>query len=201
MEIELLNVKYMYSNSDKDVIKNINEKICKESISSIIGSGAAGKSTFASLIGGTLIPTSGEIIVDKQNTMDYDEIKFKVGFLHQNFSEQIKGETVKDAIEYYLKSYNYKHENIDKHVKDALKMVGLDTKYLNRKINILSQSELKKIALASVLALNPRIIILDEVTSHLDNNSKNNLIKIIRILKNRFHKTKFLQEMINENAY
>lgn len=189
----MLNVKYIYSNDNKDVIKSINGKIHPETISSIIGLGASGKSTLASLLGGELIPTSGEIIVDEYKTNlvmnNYRELKLKVGFLHQNFGKQVKGEIVKNVIEYYLKKYKYRIETLNRHIKNALKMVGLGNRYLDRKIDTLSQSELKKVALASVLALNPKVIVLDEPTTNLDNSSKNNLIKIIRILKNRFHKT------------
>ena len=88
-----------------------------------------------------------------------------------------------------MKYFKKSVKNIEKHISDALLMVELNDSYLNRNPFTLSSGEMRKVAIASVLAFNPKIIILDEPTIGLDNKSKNNLIKIIKLLKNRYKKT------------
>ena len=88
-----------------------------------------------------------------------------------------------------MKYFKKSVKSIEKHVSDALLMVGLDDSYLNRNPFTLSSGEMRKVAIASILAFNPKVVILDEPTIGLDNQSKKNLIKIIKLLKNRYKKT------------
>lgn len=192
MEIELKSVSYLYNNNN-EIIKDISTNINSNCINSIIGLGGSGKSTLASLLSGLKNPCSGQILIDKyiidKDNEIIDDLKNKIGIVYQNPEKQIMKLTVHDEIYFLLELYGYKKDNIEKHIKDSLKMVELDSSYLDRKSSTLSIGEIRKVAIASVLALNPKIIILDEPTIGLDYSSKKNLIKIIRILKNRFHKT------------
>ena len=86
-------------------------------------------------------------------------------------------------------SFNYRTNEKDKRVSDALKMVGLDDSYLERDPFKLSNGEQRKVAIASILVFNPKIIVFDEPTIGLDYDSKKNLIKLIRMLKTRYSKT------------
>ena len=88
-----------------------------------------------------------------------------------------------------MKYFKKTVKNIEKHILDALLMVDLDATYLNRNPFTLSSGEMRKVAIASILAFNPKVIILDEPTIGLDNQSKKNLIKIIKLLKTRYKKT------------
>ena len=88
-----------------------------------------------------------------------------------------------------MKYFNIKPNEIDKRCSDALKMVGLDDSYLNKETFKLSSGEMRKVAIASILAFNPKVVILDEPTIGLDSNSKKNLIYLIRLLKTKYNKT------------
>ena len=183
MEIEFIDVNYSINN--KQILKNINLKFNKNSINSIIGASGSGKTTLVKMINGALLPDSGEIKIDGKKINNEKTI----GIVHQNSEEQIDNSTVKEEIESYLEYYNYTKGDRQKHIKDALKMVCLDNTYLNKNPLNLSTGEMKLVSLASVLAFNPKIIVLDEPTVGLDSKEINNVIKIIRLLKNRFHKT------------
>ena len=78
---------------------------------------------------------------------------------------------------------------MSKRVSDALKMVGLDDSYLSRNPHTLSSGEKRKVAIASILVFNPQVIIFDEPTVGLDSNSKRNLMRLIKMLKNKYNKT------------
>ena len=191
MEIKLVNVSYFYKNNSQEAIKKINTVIHNNSINGIIGLNDSGKSTLVNMIAGLIKPVSGEVLIDDEivDVNNHKKLGLTIGIVYQNPEEQIINLTVKDEIEFGLEYYNYRKNDREKHIRDSLKMVELDDSDLNKNPFSLSQGEMRKVALASILALNPKIIILDEPTVGLDYNSKKNLIKIIRILKNRFHKT------------
>ena len=182
MEIELKNVDFTYEKINyekKEVLKNINMKFETGKITSIIGKSGSGKTTLLELIDNIIVPTKGEIIIEDVN---------KIGFLFQFPEEQFFNQTVKKELEVILKLSDYK-KDINKRIYDVLEMVNLNEDYLNKNPFNLSSGEKRKLALASVLILNPKIILLDEPTIGLDDKDKNEMIKLIRILKNRYNKT------------
>ena len=182
MEIELKNVDFTYEKINyekKEVLKNINMKFETGKITSIIGKSGSGKTTLLELIDNIIVPTKGEIIIEDVN---------KIGFLFQFPEEQFFNQTVKKELEVILKLSDYK-KDINKRIYDVLEMVNLNEDYLNKNPFNLSSGEKRKLALASVLILNPKIILLDEPTIGLDDKDKNEMIKLIRMLKNRYNKT------------
>ena len=197
MEIEFNNVDFKYKKInylEKEILKNINIKFIEGKISAIIGKSGSGKTTLVELINNLLLPTSGNIkvgnylLTDKRNK---DELKLRcdVSLLFQFPEEQFFTNTVKDELETILKLSNYKLNEINKRVTDSIKMVGLNENYLYCSPFKLSRGELRKVALAASLLLNPKVLILDEPTIGLDSKSKKDLIKLIRMLKNRYNKT------------
>lgn len=198
MEIEYKKVSYTYNiNSPlKQVaLKNINLAIKENKINTIIGKSGSGKTTLIEIMNALLVPTKGEVIIDndiisqKGNIKNINSLRKKVGLIFQFPEEQFFNLTVKKEIEFGLLNFKYNPEKIDKHISDALKMVGLNDSYLDRNPFKLSNGEQRKVAIASVLAYNPKVIVFDEPTVGLDYESKNNLIKLIRMLKNRYNKT------------
>ena len=198
MEIKYDNVTYTYNAKTplkKVALKNINLVIQDSKINALIGTSGSGKTTLIELLNSLLIPTEGKVIVDediianKGYIKNINALRRKVGIVFQFPEEQFFNLTVKKEIEFGLLSFNYRTNELDKRVSDSLKMVGLDDSYLNRDPFKLSNGEQRKVAIASILVFNPKIIVFDEPTIGLDYESKKNLIKLIRMLKNRYNKT------------
>ncbi len=198
MEIKYNNVSYVYNDKTplkKLALKNINLTIQEGKVNALIGTSGSGKTTLVELLNSLLVPTKGEVIVDKDVISSKSRIKNisalrrKVGIVFQFPEEQFFNLTVKKEVEFGLISFNYRTNEKEKRVSDALKMVGLDDSYLERDPFKLSNGEKRKVAIASILVFNPKIIVFDEPTIGLDYDSKKNLLKLIRLLKNRYNKT------------
>lgn len=198
MEVKFNHVFYVYNEKtplSKIVLGDINTTFKEGKITGIMGKSGSGKTTLIELINALIIPTKGNIqvgsrVISKTRKIkNINNLRYKIGLVFQVPEEQFFCKTVKEEIEFGMKYFKKSVKSIEKHVSDALIMMGLDDSYLNRNPFTLSSGEMRKVAIASVLAFNPKIIILDEPTIGLDNKSKENLIKIIKLLKNRYKKT------------
>ena len=198
MEVKFNNVYYTYNEKtplSKLVLGDINTTFKEGTINGIIGRSGSGKTTMIELINALILPTKGNIMVGSKvisrtrKIKNINNLRYRIGLVFQYPEEQFFCKTVKEEIEFGMKYFKKNVKSIEKHVSDALLMVGLDDSYLTRNPYTLSSGEMRKVAIASILAFNPKIVILDEPTIGLDNSSKENLIKIIKLLKNRYHKT------------
>ena len=198
MEIKFQDVSFVYNtiNSSKDsILQNINYTFESGKVYGIIGKSGSGKTTMIQLINGLLLPTSGKVSVGKYKLQNGSKLRnmnglrSNIGLVFQFPEEQFFCSAVKEEIQFGMKCFNVKTDMLDKHTSDALKLVGLDDSFLDRDPFSLSHGQMRKVALASILAYNPNIVILDEPTVGLDDNDKKNLIKIIRNLKLRYKKT------------
>ena len=198
MEVKFNHVFYVYNEKtplSKIVLSNINATFKEGKITSIMGKSGSGKTTLIELINALIIPSKGNIqvgsrVISKTRKIkNINNLRYKIGLVFQVPEEQFFCKTVKEEIEFGMKYFNKSVKSIQKHISDALIMMELDDSYLNRNPFTLSSGEMRKVAIASVLAFNPKVIILDEPTIGLDNKSKENLIKIIKLLKNRYKKT------------
>ena len=198
MEVKFNDVYYVYNEKtpiSKMVLGNINATFKEGTINGIIGKSGSGKTTLIELINALIIPTKGKIevgsnVISKTRKIkNVNNLRYKIGLVFQIPEEQFFCNTVKEEIEFGMKYFKKSVKSIEKHVSDALLMVDLDDSYLNRNPFTLSSGEMRKVAIASILAFNPKVIILDEPTIGLDNQSKKNLIKIIKLLKTRYKKT------------
>lgn len=198
MEIKYYNVDYCYLqniSTKQMVLENINLEIPTEKIVGIIGANGSGKTTFVELLNDLKIPTKGAIrindyIVGNNQQMKNDSTyPTDIGFVYENVKNQFFMPTVKKEIALGMQSFYHKLSHIEKRISGALKMVGLDDSYLDKDPGKLSNGEMKKVAIASVLAVNPKVIVLDEPTVGLDYISQESFLKMLKILKNRYHKT------------
>lgn len=174
MEIELDNVSF------NDQLKNISFKIENKKINAIIGPTGSGKSLILQLICQLKAPTSGKVIISDS---------FKIGYVNQNVKEQFFCENVEKELELSIENKSYTLEKKQKKISDSLKMVGLETSILKKDPLKLSHSEMRKLSLAKALIINPNILILDDLTSSFDYNSKFEFVKLLKLLKRRYGKT------------
>lgn len=198
MEIVFENVSYSYlagTPLQVDALKDISTTIKSNQINAIIGPSGSGKSTMIEMINGLILPTKGVVHVGKHRLrnniriVNSNRLRFDIGVIFQNPEEQFFQKTVKKEIEFGMKYFEYKTDQIEKRTIDALKMVGLDKSFLNRDPFKLSGGEKRRVAIATVLAFNPEVIIFDEPTNGLDSTSKDMLIKLIKLLKTKYKKT------------
>lgn len=198
MEIKFKDVSYIYDKVNyetKEILKNISLTFLDGKITGIVGESGSGKTTLVELIDALILPSSGHIqvgdftIENNKKIKNINELRFQVGLVFQFPEEQIFGSTVKEELELGLKFYQYKLNHLENRVKDVLKMVGLHESDLHKKISALSHGEKRKVVIASMLIMNPKVLILDEPTIGLDPESKNSMLQLLRMLKNRYHKT------------
>lgn len=196
MEVIFKNVGFTYNyklKNSKEALKDIN--LCLESdlIHGIIGPIGSGKSTMLELMNGITKPTAGEIIIGKYNlnkrNFKFNKFRFDVGLVYQFPEKQFFCNTVAEEIAFAEKVFEPKNKNIKAKVIKVLKMVGLDESYLSRNPFNLNGGEKRRVAIASVLISNPKLLIMDEPTIGLDNKSKKRLMKLLVNLKKKYLKT------------
>ena len=205
MQISLKNISYTYNYKTpyaREVLKDINLKIDEESYTVIVGKTGSGKSTLIEHINGLLLPTKGEVAVDNilitnpQSKKERRELAKKLKILRQDvavlfqFSEQQLFETsvLKDIIFAPL-NYGVAEEKAILKAKELIKLVGLDESYLDKSPFELSGGEMRKVALCGVLALEPKVLILDEPTVALDYQSREEIMAMVKKLKEEFNMT------------
>ena len=205
MQISLKNVSYTYNYKTpyaREVLKDINLKIDEGSYTVIIGKTGSGKSTLIEHINGLLLPTKGEVAVDNilitnpQSKKERRELAKTLKILRQDvavlfqFSEQQLFETsvLKDIIFAPL-NYGVAEEKAISKAKELIKLVGLDESYLDKSPFELSGGEMRKVALCGVLALEPKVLILDEPTVALDYRSREEIMVMVKRLKEEFDMT------------
>ena len=154
----------------------------------IIGSTGSGKSTLISHFNGLLKPTSGKVLVDGQDIWaDPSQIRkfrFLVGMVMQYPEYQLFEETVYKDIAFGPKNMGLSEQEIDRRVRRAAEFCGLPIDYLNRSPFELSGGQKRPVAIAGVLAMEPRILVLDEPAAGLDPEGRDTILSQIR----QYHK-------------
>lgn len=172
--IEIEAVSYRYPDTTSMVLKNIDLKINEGEFVGIIGPNSAGKTTLCLTMNG-VIPHSiggklqGRIVVDGMNTLDHTvpELAVKVGLVVSDPEAQLLQLTVEEEVAFGPANLGVPREEIFQRTKEMIALVGLQGKESRFPLS-LSGGEMQRLAIASVLAMNPKIIILDEPTANLD---------------------------------
>ena len=169
------NLSYVYSAGtpfEKTALDNINIDIEQGELVGIIGHTGSGKSTLVQHFNGLVKPTSGQIFVDGEdiwaNPKEIKQLRFKVGLVFQYPEYQLFDETVRKDIAFGPRNMGLSEDEINQRVADAAKIVGLSDRLLDKSPFDLSGGEKRRAALAGVLAMNPKVLILDEPTAGLD---------------------------------
>lgn len=189
--IELKNVSFRYDKTVEEYqIDTVSFHVKQGEWLSIVGHNGSGKSTVVRLIDGLLEAESGEIYVDgKQLTRETIwEIRSKIGIVFQNPDNQFVGATVEDDVAFGLENQGIPREEMLQRVEKAIEQVGM-LEFKDREPSRLSGGQKQRVAIAGIIALRPTIIILDEATSMLDPEGREDLMAVMRELQKKFQLT------------
>lgn len=173
--VETRNLTYKYSVGtpfETTAVDNVSVVIEQGEFVGVIGHTGSGKSTFIQHLNGLLKQSSGDVLINERNIWDKDvnikEIRFEAGLVFQYSEYQLFEETVYKDIAYGPKNMGLSEEEIDKRVHKAAEEMGLDRELLERSPFDLSGGQKRRVALAGVIAMEPKILILDEPAAGLD---------------------------------
>jgi len=177
--IEVKDVYFTYP-TGVEALKGVSLSVQNGEFVAIMGQNGAGKTTLVKQFNGLLKPTKGNVLIDGVNTRDISiaQLARKVGFVFQNPDHQLFSETVEEEIAFALRNFGFKDATVERRITWALNLLGL-TEYRKTSPFMLSGGERKRVALASVLAWNPKVVILDEPTIGQDHRQKETLRQFI----------------------
>lgn len=161
---------YQYPEADAPAIKDLSLTIEDGQFVAILGHNGSGKSTLAKHFNGILHPTSGKVLVGGLDTADPDnalEIRRTVGMVFQNPDNQIVANIVEDDVAFAPENLGVPSEEIRRRVDEALKLVGMYD-YRMQAPHLLSGGQKQRVAIAGIIAMRPKCIVLDEPTAMLD---------------------------------
>ncbi len=191
--IKTENLSYVYGEGTpfrKVAIDNINLEIEEGELVGIIGHTGSGKSTLIQHFNGLLKPTSGKVIIDGEELFAdksrLRDIRFKVGLVFQYPEYQLFEETVYKDISFGPKNMGLSEEEIDRRVRETCRLVGLKDEVLNKSPFDLSGGQKRRVAIAGVMAMEPKVLILDEPTAGLDPHGRDRILGLIK----EYHKEK-----------
>ncbi|MBQ7418698.1 MAG: energy-coupling factor transporter ATPase [Acidaminococcaceae bacterium] len=194
MSIKLEHVSYTYMPGtpyEKEALKDVSLEIKKGEFVAIIGHTGSGKSTLVQNLNGLLHPSKGFASLDGINLADKTKeakaARSRIGMVFQYPEHQLFAETVYEDIAFGPKNLGLDHDAIDVRVQDAMKFVGLDFEtFAGRSPFSLSGGQMRRVAIAGVVALNPDYLILDEPSAGLDPGSRNAVFaEIMALYKKR----------------
>lgn len=191
--IKVNNISFTYPESDSPAIDNISFEIKRGSWTSIIGHNGSGKSTIIRLINGLLVADEKDdsyIEVDGTKLDDDSvwDIRDKVGVVFQNPDNQFVGATVADDVAFGLENRGVPRTEMLRIVPEAIKAVDM-TEYTDTEPANLSGGQKQRVAIAGILAIKPKIIVLDEATSMLDPEGRDKILGIVQQMKQEYDLT------------
>lgn len=174
------NVSFAYGEDKPFVLKNVSFTIKEGERVAIIGHNGSGKSTIAKLMNGLLFPTEGDIYINgiKVTGESIWDIRKDVGLVFQNPDNQFVGTTVRDDVAFGMENRGLERSIMEKRIKETLQAVGM-ADYERTEPHRLSGGQKQRVAIASVLAIEPKILILDEATSMLDPHGRKQILSTV----------------------
>lgn len=187
MQIEISKVSHIYgikTNNEHIALSNVDLTIEKGSYVAFVGKTGSGKSTLIQTLNGLLLPTSGSVKVDdfvitNKRPKNIKSLRKHAGLVFQFPEYQLFEETVLKDVEYGVKNFGGSPEECTLKAKKALAGVGIPESYFNKSPFELSGGERRKVAIAGILAFEPDILLLDEPTAGLDDNSRKQVLDLV----------------------
>ncbi len=190
MPIVVEDLSYVYMSGgpyETQALHNVSLTIEDGEFVGLIGHTGSGKSTLVQHLNGLLSPTSGRVLVDgldvADKATDRRAIRRKVGLVFQYPENQLFEETVEKDVAFGPRNLGLSDEEIDRRVRDALRRVALSYDELHaRSVFELSGGQMRRVAIAGVLAMEPRVLVLDEPCAGLDPRGREEILSLIRAL-------------------
>lgn len=200
MSIKIENLTHIYMPNgpfEKKALDNINLDIKDGEFIALIGHTGSGKSTLIQHMNGLLEATSGKIIIDGEDItakgVNLSDVRKKVGLVFQYPEYQLFEETIEKDISYGPRNLGLDEDEIHKRVVKSMEMVGLDyEEYKDKSPFDLSGGQKKRVAIAGVVAMEPKILILDEPTAGLDPKGRDDILAQIKLLHTKYNMTVIL---------
>ncbi len=191
--IEIENLHFSYASEDEkeaapEVLKGIDLTIKSGEFVAVLGHNGSGKSTLAKHLNAILLPTSGKVTVDGIDTADEErifELRQSAGMVFQNPDNQIVSSIVEEDVAFALENLGVPYEEMRRRVDEALKDVGM-YEYRMHSPSQLSGGQKQRVAIAGIIAMRPKCIILDEPTAMLDPKGRKEVMATIKRM-NREH--------------
>ena len=188
--IEVKNVSYTYMSGgpfETAALKNVSLSLEDGAFIGLMGHTGSGKSTLVQIIGGLEKPTEGSVVIDGQTLhskeCDMRAMRFKIGLVMQYPEYQLFEETIAKDIAFGPKNQGLSEEEIDQRVRRAMAHVHLDyNKYAERSPFDLSGGQMRRVAIAGVLAMEPKVLILDEPAAGLDPRGRERILGMLQEL-------------------
>lgn len=207
MAVILDNVTYSYNINDThriDAVKQLSLHIEEGTFVALVGHNGSGKSTLAKLLNGLLMPTSGEVKIFGKSTLDPNnifEIRKNVGMVFQNPDNQMIASIVEDDVAFGPENLGIERDEIIRRVEWALSKVDM-LEYRKRTPFKMSGGQKQRLAIAGVLAIKPKILVLDESTAMLDPQGRSEVLKVAHELNKQdgitvIHITHFMEEALD----
>ncbi len=187
--ISVNNVSYVYrahseENTDVQALSDVSITISEGEFLAVLGRNGSGKSTLAKLFNALILPTSGTVIVNSINTMNEEmlwDIRSMTGMVFQNPDNQIVGTVVEEDVAFGPENLGVPPEEIRKRVDEALDIIGL-SEMKKHAPHLLSGGQKQRVAIAGILAMKPKCIVLDEATAMLDPVGRREVMNILKKL-------------------
>jgi len=178
--IDVQNLSYSYPDGTL-ALRNINLKIYEGDFLALIGQNGSGKTTLSKCLNGILKPTEGTVMVDGFNssTASVADMVRRVGYVFQNPDHQIFNGNVYDEIAYGPRNIGMREDEIKERVSEAARVVGLSAEHMNVHPFFLTKGLRQRVAIASILALRPKVIIVDEPTTGQDMRQSHEIMKFL----------------------
>lgn len=185
--IEFKDVSFQYDESEENVLKNVNIDFYEGQFTCILGHNGSGKSTLAKLINSLLVPSQGKVIsfgYDTSEEKNEIDIRRNIGMVFQNPDNQIVATIVEDDVAFGPENLGVPRKEIRQRVDDALKMVDMYD-YRKHEPHRLSGGQKQRVAIAGVIAMQTKCIVLDEPTAMLDPKGRKEVMSALLKLKNQ----------------
>ncbi len=205
--IEIQNVSYAYEDAAAKALNNVSLTINDGEFVAVVGHNGSGKSTLAKHLNALLLPTEGKVLVDGMDTADEADtlsIRQRVGMVFQNPDNQLVTTIVEEDVAFGPENIGVPGNEIRTRVDRALAAVGME-KYAHSAPNMLSGGQKQRIAIAGMLAMQPKVLVLDEATAMLDPKGRRDIIDLVT----KLHKengitvvmiTQYMEEVIGADC-